>query len=104
MKTRRDVFASLLSGPTRATDADSVEIVSLVVHTWPKRLDEVAGQILALGGAEIYSRDPRGTLIVVLEAPTQGEIGAKANAIAGLPHVMSAVMAFQGTDTADPTV
>lgn len=78
----------------------SVEIVSLVVNARPQHLDAVAVAIAALPGAEIHARDPIGKLIVVLEAATQGEIGATANHISGLPHVLSAVMAFQATDTA----
>ena len=75
-----------------------VEIVSLIVRTWPQHLDQVAQDILALGNSEIHGRDPSGKLIVVLEETSQGAAGAKANAICGLPHVLSATMVFQASD------
>ena len=75
-----------------------VEIVSLIVSTWPQHLDAVSEAILALGNTEIHGRDPKGKLIVVLEEASQGAVGAKANAISGLPHVLSAAMVFQASD------
>jgi nitrate reductase NapD len=75
-----------------------VEIVSLIVSAWPQHLDLVQDAILALGNSEIHGRDPNGKLIVVLEETSQGAIGAKANAISGLPHVLSATMVFQASD------
>jgi periplasmic nitrate reductase NapD len=75
-----------------------VEIVSLIVSAWPQHLDQVAEDILALGNSEIHDRDSNGKLIVVLEETSQGAIGAKANAISGLPHVLSATMVFQASD------
>ena len=54
-----------------------VEIVSLIVSTWPQHLDAVSAAILALGNTEIHGRDPKGKLIVVLEEPSQGAVGAK---------------------------
>jgi nitrate reductase NapD len=75
-----------------------VEIVSLIVSTWPQHLDAVGEAIIALGNAEIHGRDPKGKLIVVLEETSQGAVGAKVNEISGLPHVLSAVMVFQASD------
>lgn len=74
------------------------EIVSLIVNAFPDHLESVAAEIAAIPGAEVHAQDPRGKLIVVLEAPTQGEIGTMANAISGIPHVLSAAMVFQATD------
>lgn len=74
------------------------EIVSLIVNAFPDHLDSVAAAIAAMPGAEVHAQDPKGKLIVVLEAPTQGEIGTMANAISGIPHVLSAAMVFQATD------
>src|SRR5688572_3212809 len=72
-----------------------VEIVSLIVGTWPRHLEAVSEAILALGNVEIRARDPKGKLVVVLEEATQGAVGPKMNAISGLPHVLSAAMVFQ---------
>lgn len=89
---------SFLSGSWDRSQ-ESAEIVSLVVSAKPGHLAGVADTIARMPGAEIHARDKSGKLIVVLEAPTQGEIGAMANEISGIPHVLSAVMAFQATDT-----
>ncbi len=90
--------------PAAVAEDQTVEIVSIIVNAWPRHLDTVAAEIVALGGAEIHGRDPKGKLIVVLEDISQGAVGAKINVISGLPNVMSAVMAFQGTDTTDKQV
>ena len=87
-----------------AAAATTVEIVSIIVNAWPQHLETVAADILALGGAEIHGRDPKGKLIVVLEDVSQGGIGAKVNVISGLPNVLSAVMVFQATDTNEAQV
>jgi periplasmic nitrate reductase NapD len=81
-----------------------VQIVSLIVRAWPQHLDQVAEDILALGNSEIHGRDPNGKLIVVLEENSQGAVGAKANAISGLPHVLSAAMVFQASDDDEAVV
>ena len=80
------------------------EIVSLIVSAWPQHLDEVSQAILAIPNAEIHASDPKGKLIVVLEESTQGAIGVRTNQISGLPHVLSAVMVFQGSDTDDAAI
>ena len=86
------------SGQAKPVDT-SAEIVSLIVNAWPAHLAEVEAAIVALGNAEVHARDSaRGKIVVVLEAPTQSEIGFKANAISGLPHVLSSVMVFQASD------
>jgi nitrate reductase NapAB chaperone NapD len=87
--------------PEHASQSNrQVEIVSLIVSTWPQHLDAVSEAVVALG-AELHGRDPQGKLIVVLEEASQGAVGAKANAISGLPHVLSAVMVFQASDDDD---
>src|SRR5262249_23232727 len=52
------------------------EIASILVQARPERLDVVAGAIAALPGTEIHGRDPRGKLVIVLEADGVGRIGA----------------------------
>ncbi|HJZ29679.1 MAG TPA: chaperone NapD [Hyphomicrobiaceae bacterium] len=104
MPTRRDVISRPWS-PAQPTQQArrQVEIVSLIVSSRPQHLDSVAEAILALGNAELHGRDPKGKLIVVLEANSAGAIGAKVNQISDLPHVLSAVMVFQATDDDDAT-
>lgn len=100
MSSRRDFILGpwRTPGPEDMAQECRVEIVSLIVSTWPKHLDEVADAISALGNAEIRGRDTKGKLIIVLQEITQGAVGAKMNAISGLPHVLSAAMVFQASD------
>jgi len=83
----------------RASDtADGAcEIASVLVQARPHRLDAVAQAIEALPRAQIYSRDARGKLVVVIEASDVGGVGTDLNAISQLPDVLSATLVFQGT-------
>jgi nitrate reductase NapD len=76
--------------------ADIVEIASILVQTRPERLDAAATAIETLPGTQIYSRDPKGKLVVVIEAADTGAIGATLNAISSMPHVLTAALVFQG--------
>jgi len=86
-------------GPDDDRPAANVEIASILVQTRPERLGAAARAIEALPGTQIYSRDPKGKLVVVIEAPDTGSVGATLNAISSLPHVLTASLVFQGTDT-----
>jgi nitrate reductase NapD len=81
-----------------ADASDTVEIASVLVHARPERLDAVAQAVEALPGTQIYGRDPKGKLVVVIEAADTGAVGAILNTISGLPHVLTAALVFQGSD------
>ena len=66
----------------------------------PERLADVEAAIAALEGCEIHARDPRGKLVVVIEAATSGAIGSTLNTIALLPDVFSAALVFHASDGA----
>lgn len=74
------------------------EIASILVQARPERLDEVEVAVLALPGCEIHGRDPRGKLVVVVEALDAGALGSTLNTIALLPHVHSACLVFHAID------
>jgi nitrate reductase NapD len=76
------------------------EIASVLVQVRPEKMEAAAKSIEALRGAEIYSRDAKGKLVVVLEASDIGLIGTMLNTISLLPHVLSAALVFHGTDEA----
>lgn len=84
--------------PVSGDGAASVEVASILVQALPKRLDAAARAIEAVPGAQIYSRDPKGKLVVVIEASNVGAIGAALNAISVMPEVLTAALVFQGTD------
>ena len=74
------------------------EIASVLVQVRPERIEEVESAIAALPGCEIHSRDPRGKLVVVIEALDASALGSTLNAIALLPHVYSASLVFHAID------
>ena len=76
------------------------EIASILVQARPERLDEVAKAIEALPGTQIYSRDARGKLVVVVEASGSGPIGATLNTVSLMPGVLTAALVFHATDEA----
>jgi periplasmic nitrate reductase NapD len=74
------------------------EIASILVQVWPERLDAAARAIEALPGTQIYSRDPKGKLVVVIEAADVGSIGTALNSISLMNDVLTASLVFHGTD------
>src|SRR5262249_59240695 len=83
-------------GTAPAPDA-AFEIASIRVQARPERLDEVAAAIAALPGTQIYSRDARGKLVVVVEASGTDRIGSTLNTISLLPRVLTAPLVFHRT-------
>ena len=78
----------------------SFEIASILVQARPERLDAAAHAIEALPGTQIYSRDPRGKLVVVIEASDVGALGTALNQISLMPDVLTAALVYHGTDPA----
>jgi nitrate reductase NapD len=74
------------------------EIASVLVQARPEHLDEVEAAILALSGCEIHGRDPRGKLVVVIDAPDAGALGAMLTAMSQLAHVHAASLVFHAID------
>jgi periplasmic nitrate reductase NapD len=85
----------LMSG---ARAGGSADIASVLVQARPERMAEVEQAIVSLAGCEIHGRDARGKLVVVIEAPDAGTVGATLNAIALLPDVLSANLVFHAID------
>ena len=74
------------------------EIASILVQARPDRLVEVEASIVALAGCEIYGRDPKGKLVVVVDAADAGALGSTLNTIALLPDVHTASLVFHAID------
>ncbi|MBR0798347.1 chaperone NapD [Bradyrhizobium jicamae] len=95
---------ALITG--RVLPADAIvsppggEIASILVQARPDRLDAVASAIMALRGCEIFGRDDRGKLVVVVDAPDAGSLGSTVNTISTLPDVYSASLVFHAVDAA----
>lgn len=74
------------------------EIASILVQTMPRHLAEVEAAIGKLPGCEIHGRDPKGKLVVVVDAPNEGAIGEILNSIATTARVLSAALVFHAID------
>jgi periplasmic nitrate reductase NapD len=83
---------------TLGSEPHSIEIASILVQARPEKLDAVVRAVEALPGTQIYSRDPKGKFVVVIEARDVGSIGSTLNTISALPHVLTAALVFHGTD------
>jgi nitrate reductase NapD len=84
--------------PDRVVTPPGGEIASILVQARPERLAEVEATIVALAGCEIYGRDPKGKLVVVVDAPDAGTLGTMLNTIALLPDVYTASLVFHAID------
>ena len=93
---RRAVITGRLLNPNRVVAPPGAEIASILAR--PQRLDAVEAAIVALAGCEIYGRDPKGKLVVVVDAPDAGALGTTLNNIALLPDVYSASLVFHAID------
>jgi nitrate reductase NapD len=96
---RRAFISGSLSDPDPVVTPPGDEIASILVQARPERLEAVEAAIAALAGCEIHARDPRGKLVVVIEAASSGAIGSTLNTIALLPDVFSAALVFHASDT-----
>jgi nitrate reductase NapD len=95
---RRALISGRLINPDRVVTPPGGEIASILVQARPERLDGVEAAILALAGCEIHGRDPKGKLVVVIDAADAGAIGSTLNTIALLPDVYSASLVFHAID------
>lgn len=95
---RREFISGRLVDSDRVIAPPGGEIASILVQARPENLDEVEAAIVALAGCEIHGRDPKGKLVVVIDAPNAGAIGETLNIIALLPNVYSASLVFHATD------
>jgi nitrate reductase NapD len=95
---RRTLITGRLLTADRIITPPGGEIASILVQVRPERLARAEAAIAALAGCEIHGRDPRGKLVVVVDAPDSGSLGTTLNTIAALPDVYSASLVFHAID------
>ena len=95
---RRALMTGRLLNPDRVIAPPGGEIASILVQARPERLASVEAAILTLDGCEIYGRDPKGKLVVVVDAPDAGSLGTTLNQLALLPEVYSASLVFHAVE------
>lgn len=79
----------------------TAEIASILVQTRPERLDAVAAAIAAIDGAEVFQRDPRGKLVVVIESCGGDPVGETLTRVSLLPDVITATLVYHAIDAAE---
>jgi periplasmic nitrate reductase NapD len=95
---RRALITGRMPARDRVVPPPGGEIASILVQARPERLTDVEAEITALDGCEIHGRDPRGKLVVVVDAPDAGALGTTLNTVALLSHVHSASLVFHAID------
>jgi periplasmic nitrate reductase NapD len=95
---RRAFIAGRVVDPNRVITPPDAEIASILVQARPACLTQVEAAIAAIAGCEIFGRDPRGKLVVVIETSDADAIGSTLNTIALLPDVFSASLVFHAID------
>ena len=95
---RRAFISGRVVDPNRVVMPPDAEIASVLVQARPERLRQVEAAIAAIAGCEIFGRDARGKLVVVIETSDASTIGSTLNTIALLPDVFSASLVFHAID------
>ena len=78
----------------------TIEIASILVQTRPERLAAAEAAIRQIDAAEVYQRDEKGKIVVVVEALDSASIGETLTRISVLPDVISATLVYHATDSA----
>jgi nitrate reductase NapD len=95
---RRALITGRILNADRVVTPPGGEIASILVQARPEHLDDVTAAIIAIAGCEVHGRDPRGKLIVVVDAPDTGSLGSTLTTISLLPHVHTASLVFHATE------
>jgi nitrate reductase NapD len=83
-----------------ATPDGAMEIASLVIHVRPELLDAVGRAIALLPGTEVAASDPRGKLVVIVEAGPGDRLGERLTELSVMPNVISATLVYHAAAAA----
>lgn len=84
--------------PETPAEGKGIHIAGLVVHTKPDSLQRVRAGLEKLSGAEVHAADPRGKLVVTVEAASDGMIADLLNTIPGIPGVIACTLAHHHSE------
>jgi nitrate reductase NapD len=71
-----------------------MNVSSIVVKTLPERAREVVGRLGSSGICEVHFHDAQGRIVVTIEGRDVNEEMQKLKRIQGLPHIISANLAY----------
>ncbi|MFA5353022.1 MAG: chaperone NapD [Thermodesulfovibrionales bacterium] len=72
----------------------AMNISGVVVMTSPERVDDVLKALIASGICEIHFHDTEGRIVVTIEGEDIAEEMERMKEIQGIPHVISASLAY----------
>ena len=78
---------------------EELHIASLVVHSTPKRVNDVSDAIASLPGARVDAASCGGKLVVTLESSTTDAMLAMITVIQRTDGVLSAALVYQCVDS-----
>ena len=81
--------------------AGTAEIASILVQARPERMAAAEAAIRAIEGAEVFQCDPRGKIVVVVEATGSEPVGEALTRISLLPDVITASLVYHAVDAAE---
>ena len=102
--TRREFLRLDKASSTPPMDPDGIYIAGLVIHARPENLQRVRTGLEHLSGAEVHAVDPRGKLVVTLEAASDGIIADLLNIIPELPGVIACTLAHHHSERGEEQI
>ncbi len=101
-ETTRRKFFGLRTAPVAGhPDSSGIYVAGLVVHTRPESLERVRAGLSRLSGAEVHAADPRGKLVVTLEAASDGVIADLLSTIPEIPGVIACTLAHEHSESGE---
>lgn len=96
--SRRKLFGLDTAPLAGHPKSSGIHVAGLVVHTRPESLERVRAGLVRLSGAEIHAVDPRGKLVVTLEAASDAIIADLLNTIPDIPGVIACTLAHHHSE------
>lgn len=82
--------------------ATEFHVSSVVVQASPAHLARLSGMIAGLEGAEVHATDPRGKMIVTLEAASEAEALGMVERIRGMKGAVDVSLVYHQRDREGP--
>lgn len=73
---------------------EELHLVSLIIQVRPEHLITMNQEISAIEGAEVHCSDPKGKLVVTLEADTNKQLMEKITQVEHLNHLISTSLVY----------
>ena len=92
--TRRDIITARFA-------RHSAHVASLLVQAWPERIPALLSELNGLRGVEVHQSDPKGKIILTVEAPSDRRLLAAISEIEAAEGVVTASLVYHEIEDAD---